>query len=193
MLKKRSWKDLLSQADPEKDCVAAPVVEADEEEHEAEWQAVGARQEALPAPQGGAARWPWAERPKVTGRGLLPGIEKINLAVESLVNRLIGASVETQPVASLLNPFYHTGTLAVFLLIVIAVTGLYLTIFYVVPGLGTMVAYDAVAALDNHWLGLGRIMRGVHRYASGAAVIATLLHALRTLFQDRLDRKSTRL
>ena len=185
MLKKRSWKDLLSQADPEKDCVAAPVVEADEEEHEAEWQAVGARREALPAPQEGAARWPWAERPKVTGRGLLPGIEKINLAVESLVNRLIGASAETQPVASLLNPFYHTGTLAVFLLIVVAVTGLYLTIFYVVPGLGTTVAYDAVAALDNHWLGLGRIMRGVHRYASGAAVIATLLHALRTLFQDR--------
>jgi len=181
MLKKRSWKDLLSQADPEKDCVAAPVVEADEEEHEAEWQAVGVGKEAPSAPRG----WPWAERPKVTGRGLLVWIEKINLAVESLVNRLIGASAETQQVASLLNPFYHTGTLAVFLLIVVAVTGLYLTIFYVVPGLGTTVAYDAVAALDNHWLGLGRIMRGVHRYASGAAVIATLLHALRTLFQDR--------
>ena len=28
-------------------------------------------------------------------------------------------------------------------------------------------------------------MRGVHRYASGAAVIATIFHAIRTLFQDR--------
>ena len=39
--------------------------------------------------------------------------------------------------------------------------------------------------IDNQWLWIGLVMRGVHRYASGAAVIATIFHALRTLFQDR--------
>lgn len=169
MLKKPSWKNLLPQADPKKDCLP-PVIE-DEEEHEAEWQAVGAHETA-------PASWPWSARPRISGRAALVWIEKIALVLESVVNRLIGG-VER------LNPFYHTGTIAVFLLVVVAVTGLYLTVFYIAPGLGTKVAYGAVAAIDHHWLWLGRLMRGAHRYASGAAVIATLLHALRTLFQDR--------
>jgi ferredoxin len=164
MLKKRSWKNLLSQADPEKDCL--PAVQEDEEE----WQAVG-------APGVAPASWPWGDRPRITGRGALRWIEKIALAVESLVNRAVGADE--------LNPFYHTGTISVFLLIVVAVTGLYLTVFYVAPGMGTGVAYEAVEAIDRHWLWIGRIMRGVHRYASGASVIAVLFHTLRTLFQDR--------
>jgi ferredoxin len=170
VLKKPSWKNLLPQADPEKDCLP-PAIE-DEEDHEEEWQAVGAH-EAAPA------SWPWPARPGISGRVALVWMEKIALALESVVNRLIGGGIER------LNPFYHTGTIAVFLLIVVAVTGLYLTVFYIVPGLGTKVAYGAVDAIDNHWLWIGRIMRGAHRYASGAAVIATLLHALRTLFQDR--------
>jgi ferredoxin len=170
VLKKPSWKNLLPQADPEKDCLP-PVIE-DEEEHEEEWQAVRA-QGAAPA------SWPWSARPGISGRAALVWMEKIALAFESVANRLIGGSAER------LNPFYHTGTIAVFMLVVVAVTGLYLTVFYIAPGLGTKVAYGAVAAIDNHWLWLGRIMRGAHRYASGAAVIATLLHALRTLFQDR--------
>ncbi len=41
-------------------------------------------------------------------------IESIALAVESLVNRIVGSQE--------LNPFYHTGTISVFLLIVVAVT-----------------------------------------------------------------------
>ena len=56
MLKKPSWKNLLPQADPEKDCLP-PVIE-DEEEHDAdaEWQAVRAQGAAL-------ASWPWPARP----------------------------------------------------------------------------------------------------------------------------------
>jgi len=170
VLKKPSWKNLLPQADADKDCL--PAVIEDEDEHEAEWQAVGAG-------KAGVAGWPWSYRPKISGRPALVAIEKIALAFESLINRLVG------PHADKLNPFYHTGTVAVFLLIAVAVTGLYLTVFYVAPGLGTKVAFGAVAAIDGHWLWIGRIVRGAHRYASGAAVIATLLHALRTLFQDR--------
>lgn len=170
MLKKPSWKNLLQQVDPEKDCV--PAVIEDEEDHEAEWQAVGAARSGDPS-------WPWEYRPKISGRPALLAIEKAALAFESLVGRLIGAGADQ------INPFYHTGTIAVFLLLVVGVTGLYLTLFYIAPGLGTRHAYGAVSAIDAHWLLIGRIVRGVHRYASGAAVIATLLHAVRTLFQDR--------
>ena len=170
MLKKPSWKNLLPLVEPEKDCVPQPIVEEDEEEHKVEWQAVRSGADRL-------ASWPWADRPPINGRAALVWMEKIALAFESVVNRLIGAQE--------LNPFYHTGTIAVFMLLLVGITGLYLTIFYIAPGLGTPVAYDAVAALDRHWLWLGVIMRGVHRYASGAAIIATLFHAVRTLFQDR--------
>ena len=166
---KHSQKELMALAEPEKDCVPAPGVDVDEED---EWQTVGAAQTAPTA-----VEWPWAGRPKISGRAGLVWIEKIALAVESLCNKLTGAQT--------LNPFYHTGTISVFLLILVALTGLYLTVFYIAPGLGTDHAYEAVAALDRHWLWLGRIMRGAHRYASGAALIATFFHALRTLFQDR--------
>lgn len=166
-----SQKYALPPVAAEEDCIpGAPVFEEDEQAHEAGWRGVADQKPA-------ASDWPWASRPRISGRRLPSAVEGPVLALESLVNRLIGAQA--------LNPFYHTGTIAVFLMIVVAVTGLYLTIFYVLPGVGTAHAYEAVAAIDGHWLGIGRIMRGVHRYASGAAVIATLFHALRTLFQDR--------
>jgi ferredoxin len=168
-LDKPSWKKLLPQVNPEEDCVPAPI-EEEEEKNEAQWRAVGAA-------RGAAGAWPWSARPRISGRPILIAIEKIALAFESLINRLVGSER--------LNPFYHTDTISVFLLIVVAVTGVYLTLFYVAPGLGTRYAYGAVLAIDEHWLWLGRIMRGAHRYASGAAVITVLLHALRTLFQDR--------
>src|SRR3990172_647077 len=166
---KRTQKELMALAEPEKDCVPAPGVDVDEED---EWQTVGAAQTAPTA-----VEWPWAGRPKISGRAGLVWIEKIALAVESLCNKLTGAQT--------LNPFYHTGTISVFLLILVALTGLYLTVFYIAPGLGTDHAYEAVAALNRHWLWLGRIMRGAHRYASGAALIATFFPALRALFLDR--------
>ncbi len=164
---KPSWKNLLNQVDPEKDCLPAPI-EDDEEEHVEEWSAVA---------KGEAASSQWASRPKIAARPALAQIEKFALAIESLITRLIGDDR--------LNPFYHTDTISIFFLLLVAITGLYLTIFYVAPGLGTNAAYGAVNAIDNQWLWIGLVMRGVHRYASGAAVIASLFHAIRTLFQDR--------
>ncbi|MBI5348161.1 MAG: hypothetical protein HZB77_02410, partial [Chloroflexi bacterium] len=148
-----SWKNLLGQVDPEKDCAPAPIEDDDEEDHVAEWNAVA---------KGDADSWQWSSRPKISGRPLLTQIEKVALFVESIVNRLVGGNYD------LLNPFYHTGTVAVFFLLLVALSGLYLTIFYVAPGLGTSVAYRAVSAIDNQWLWIGLVMRGVHRYASGA-------------------------
>ena len=77
------------------------------------------------------------------------------------------------------NPLYQSGTIAVLLLILVLLTGVYLLFFY---RLGD--PYDSIARVtDQVWL--GRWIRGVHRFASDAAVIAVLVHALRLFGQGR--------
>lgn len=104
---------------------------------------------------------------------LLRGLERLALLVERLVNRLVGATS--------LNPFYHTDTLAVFLWLVVAATGVYLTFFY---QFGFEAAYLAVAKMEGQLV--AHVIRAVHRYASGAALVVSLLHGWRLLFMDRL-------
>ena len=78
------------------------------------------------------------------------------------------------------NPLYHTGTIAVFLLILVAVTGVYLTMFF---QFGFVASYEAVARVEASLI--GRVMRAVHRYASDLALLAAVLHGYRTFFMDR--------
>lgn len=78
------------------------------------------------------------------------------------------------------NPLYHTGTLAVFFSLLILVTGVYLTLFY---PFGFEASYQAVARMEANFI--GRLMRALHRYASGALLITALLHGYRTFFMDR--------
>lgn len=82
-------KELLAQANPDEDGIPAPVIAAEEDEnHDAEWQAVGAE-----STDSAPAAWPWAQRPKIGGRtALLVGVERVALAFESLANRLVGAA-----------------------------------------------------------------------------------------------------
>ena len=71
------------------------------------------------------------------------------------------------------NPLYQSGTIVVALLTVLIVTGLWLIFFYRVGA-----PYDSVARITaDPWI--GRWVRGVHRYASDAAVVAALIHAFR--------------
>ena len=91
--------------------------------------------------------------------------------LEGLVNRLAG---------SRFNPLYHLGTLAIFLLLVLGVTGIYLTIFYR-PGADT--AYASVEAISANPFGL--LMRTMHRYASDAFMVVAVLHALKLLATGR--------
>lgn len=100
----------------------------------------------------------------------LAWVEKIWLPVESAVNRLIGQKE--------LNPLYHTGTISVYLLVLVIISGLYLTLFY---RYGTTEAYESLTRIDGQLI--GRIMRGIHRYASDAAVIFVVLHTLREFFK----------
>jgi ferredoxin/coenzyme F420-reducing hydrogenase delta subunit len=81
-----------------------------------------------------------------------------------------------------LNPLYHTGTIAVFSLAVATVTGIYLFLFYRV---GVGAAHRSVEAIMAHPLGVGALMRSLHRYSSDAALLAAALHGLKMLLDDR--------
>jgi ferredoxin len=77
------------------------------------------------------------------------------------------------------NPLYQSGALVLVLLAVLTVTGLYLLLFYRVGA-----PYQSVAGITRQvWL--GRWIRGLHRYASDAAVLAVAVHAVRLFAQGR--------
>ena len=99
-------------------------------------------------------------------------LERISLAIEKPLARLVRDPR--------FNPLYHTGTITVFLLLIILVTGVYLTMFY---QFGFAGSYRAVANVQASLV--GRVIRALHRYASDLAVIFALLHGWRTFFMDR--------
>lgn len=77
------------------------------------------------------------------------------------------------------NPIYHSGVIATALMGILLITGIYLLFVYRISR-----PYDSVARMTEQvWA--GRWIRGVHRYASDAAVVAILLHALRMFAQGR--------
>lgn len=91
-------------------------------------------------------------------------------AADAACNRLYGWRA---------NPLYQSGTIVIALLLVLIVTGLWLIFFYRVGA-----PYSSVYELaSNPWL--GRWVRSVHRYASDAAVVFTLVHVWRMFAQGR--------
>ena len=115
------------------------------------------------------------DRPAQQGRRVkrfLNFLERLSLGVERPVARLVRDPR--------FNPLYHTGTITLFLLLVIGATGVYLTMFF---QFGFAGSYRAVTNIEASLV--GRVMRGLHRYASDLAVITALLHAWRTFFMDR--------
>ncbi len=104
-------------------------------------------------------------------RRLLRTLERLWTRGEGVLNRLT-----TSP----FNPLYHLGTLSIFLLIVLTVTGAYLTLFYR-PGADR--AYASVVGISASWL--GSLMRTTHRYAADALIVVIFVHALKMLLSDR--------
>jgi ferredoxin len=77
------------------------------------------------------------------------------------------------------NPLYRSGAIAVALLLVLLVTGVYLLLFYRVGS-----PYASMERIQEQvWL--GRWMRSLHRFAADAAVVAIAVHALRMFAQAR--------
>jgi ferredoxin/mono/diheme cytochrome c family protein/coenzyme F420-reducing hydrogenase delta subunit len=114
--------------------------------------------------------WPLRQANPV--RRLLNWLERISLALEKPIVRIVH---EPQ-----FNPLYHTGTITLFALLIILVTGIYLTMFF---PFGFEDSYQAVARMEANFV--GRLMRALHRYASALAILTALLHGWRTFFMDR--------
>jgi ferredoxin len=103
-------------------------------------------------------------------RALETGARRALGAADAGLNRLYGWRY---------NPIYQSGALTVALLALLIATGVYLLLFYRVGS-----PYASVAAIgEQAWA--GRWIRTLHRYASDAAVVTALLHALRMFAQRR--------
>lgn len=79
------------------------------------------------------------------------------------------------------NPLYYTGGLANLFLTVLVLSGIFLFLYYI-PSFND--AYTSVQFITAQ-VPYGLIIRGVHRYAADAFMIAVLLHFFRNWFTDR--------
>ncbi|WP_245451236.1 cytochrome b N-terminal domain-containing protein [Borborobacter arsenicus] len=81
-----------------------------------------------------------------------------------------------------LNPLAQLGALSFFLFWVVAVSGIYLFIFF---DTGIVDAYSSVEWISGqHWYHAG-VMRSFHRYASDLMVVSVAIHLLREFSLDR--------
>lgn len=106
-------------------------------------------------------------------------VDHATLWVERPIRRLAGSAR--------LNPLPHAGTISVFLLGLVTVTGLYITLFF---EFGHEASYNSVAAMDDH--AIQRVARALHRYASAALVLTTVVHAWRIFAAGRFTARLRR-
>jgi ferredoxin/coenzyme F420-reducing hydrogenase delta subunit len=94
-------------------------------------------------------------------------------AIEQPFDRLFGPA---------LNPLAQLGALGFFFFWIVAVSGIYLFIFF---DTGIERAYQSVEYLTrDHWFHAG-VMRSFHRYASDLMVVMVAVHLLREFAYDR--------
>ena len=111
--------------------------------------------------------------------GALQAIEHASLWLERPVRRVVGSNR--------LNPLPHAGTISVFLLAVVLLSGLYITLFY---EFGFAASYDSVAGMEDH--AIQRVARAVHRYSSAALVVTIVVHAWRIFAAGRYEGRARR-
>jgi len=80
------------------------------------------------------------------------------------------------------NPLFHLGALGFFFFWIVAISGIYLYIFF---DTGVSAAYQSVEQLTYDQWYAGGIMRSLHRYASDALVLVMVVHLVRELSLDR--------
>ena len=99
---------------------------------------------------------------------------------EAVLDRVTSTTTdETKPRLNF-NPMYHMSTLSITLLMILLITGIYLTVVYR-PGPDR--AYASMQAIDATLI--GSLMRSVHRYASDALIVVLIIHALKMFLSDR--------
>ena len=80
------------------------------------------------------------------------------------------------------NPFYQLGALGWFFYWIVAVSGIYIYIFF---DSGVKQAYESIEYMTHQqWYAAG-IMRSFHRYASDALVVVVIIHVIREWSLDR--------
>lgn len=79
------------------------------------------------------------------------------------------------------NPMYYLGSLGFFYFWIVAVSGLYVYVFF---DTGLTEAYESVESLTHGQWYLGGVMRSLHRYASDALVVMMVLHVIREFAFD---------
>ena len=80
------------------------------------------------------------------------------------------------------QPLFHLGALGFFFYWIVAVSGIYLYIFF---DTGVTAAYGSVEYLTHRQWYVGGVMRSLHRYASDAMIVVMVLHLLREFSLDR--------
>ena len=80
------------------------------------------------------------------------------------------------------NPLYQLGALGFFYFWIVAVTGVYLFVFFETSISGVYASIDSIT--HEQWY-LGGVMRSLHRYASAAMAVTVTLHLLREFAMDR--------
>lgn len=75
-----------------------------------------------------------------------------------------------------LNPLRHLGAIGFLAFWTLAASGI---VLYAVLDTSVAGAYRSIAALEQAPLALGRLLRGLHRYAADVLVLALVLHTLR--------------
>ena len=81
------------------------------------------------------------------------------------------------------NPLVHTGALGFFCYFVVAVSGVYVYVFF---DTGTVRAFASVERMSTvQWYHAG-VMRSLHRYASDGLMLFMMVHVLREFAMDRL-------
>lgn len=80
------------------------------------------------------------------------------------------------------NPLYHLGALGFFYYWIVAVTGIYLYLFF---DTGITEAYDSIESITYEHYYIGAVMRSLHRYASDGMVAMMMIHILREFSLDR--------
>lgn len=79
------------------------------------------------------------------------------------------------------NPMQHLGSMSIFFCWIILISGIWLLIFFHTSVNG---AFESVEYLTREQWYLGGIMRSLHRYASDAVILTTLIHIVREFSRD---------
>jgi ferredoxin/coenzyme F420-reducing hydrogenase delta subunit len=104
--------------------------------------------------------------PRVRGESLMRPLENAFLRLDRLLARFLPES---------LNPFLHTGAVAVTSFLVANITGIALLLWY---SPSVHLAFESVAAMSAAPFTSG-LVRSLHRYSSDACMFFGLVHALR--------------